>query len=190
MNVDDAANTILESSYGIHALIVYSESAILREFWSYYTKKSIEEKDELVCLAPFYDTIYSIKKTLSEGYMSIDTQKCEEEEKSLIIIDSLQKYFGRHGRVLPIESVLNANQALIEKSGKLNKNGVSILGDMGSFHSENQQQSLVEYELSLPIDFGTVLKGICCYHQKDFNRLSDDQKEKINKQHKIAMRII
>lgn len=75
MNVDDAANTILSSSYGIHALVVYSESAILKEFWSYYTKKSIEEKDELVCLSPYYETVNSIKKTLSEGYMSIDTQK-------------------------------------------------------------------------------------------------------------------
>lgn len=190
MNLDDAANTILESSYGIHALVVYSESAVLREFWSYYTKKSIEEKDELVCLAPFYETVYSIKKTLSEGYMSIDTQKYEIEEKSLIIMDSLQKYFGSHGRVLPIESVLHANQELIQTSNKLNKNGVSILGDLGSFHSENQQQRLVEYEQCLPIDFRTNLKGICFYHQKDFDRLSMDQKEKIIKQHKIAMRIM
>jgi hypothetical protein len=179
MNIDAAANNILESSCGIHALVVYSESAVLREFWSYYTKKSIEEKDELVCLAPFYETVYSMKKTLSEGYMLIDTQKFEVEEKSLIIMDSLQKYFGGHGRVLPIELILNANQELIQKSDKLNKNGVSILGDLGSFHSENQQKSLEGYELSLPIDFGTNLKGICFYHQKDFDRLSADQKEKI-----------
>lgn len=107
----------------------------------------------------------------------------------MIIIDSLQKYFGGHGRLLPVESILNANQELIEKSGILNKNGVSILGDLGSLHSENQHQSLVEYELSLTSDFGANLKGICFYHQKDFDRLSEDQKEKIIKQHKIAMRI-
>jgi len=133
--------------------------------------------------------VYAIKKTLSEGYMSINTQKYEEEEKSLIIIDSPKKYFERNGRVLSKESVMNANQELVERANILNKNGVSILGDLGAFLSKNQHQSLEDYELALPSVFDSNLKGICLYHQKDFDKLSVDQKEKLIKHHKIAIKI-
>jgi len=77
MHVEDATNTVIESPYGLHALIIYSDSLTLREFWSFYAKKSIEDKNEFVYLAPFYDTTESVRKTLSEGHMSIDIQKYE-----------------------------------------------------------------------------------------------------------------
>ena len=66
MQVETAAGTLLESPYGIHSLIVYSDLVTLQEFVSFYTKKSIEEKEEVVCLATFYETIESVKKTLAE----------------------------------------------------------------------------------------------------------------------------
>ena len=52
MHVKEATNTILESPYGIHALVVYSDMATSREFWSFYTKKSIEEKNNLFISHP------------------------------------------------------------------------------------------------------------------------------------------
>lgn len=44
MNLDDAANTILESSYGIHALVVYSESAVLRESFGLIIQRRVLKK--------------------------------------------------------------------------------------------------------------------------------------------------
>ncbi len=60
---------------------------------------------------------------------------------------------------------------------------------MGPFVFKNQIQSLIDYEFSLPIEFNINLKGICLYHEKDFDRLPPDQKEKIIKHHKITMKI-
>lgn len=44
-HVEEATETLLESPYGVHALIIYPDMMTLREFWSFYAKKSIEEKN-------------------------------------------------------------------------------------------------------------------------------------------------
>ena len=189
MHVETAADTILKSPYGIHALIIYSDSMTLQEFWSFYIKKSIEEKDELVCLAPFYESVNCVRNTLSEGHMSINVQKYENDQKSLIIVDSLEKYLDKSSNAFDIESLLKANQELVKNATLLNKKGVSFLGDSGAFLFKNQIHSLVEYESSLPKEFDMDLKGICLYHQKDFDRLSMDQKELVTKHHKMVIKI-
>jgi len=161
----------------------------LREFWSFYVKKGIEEKNELVCLAPFYDTIESVRNTLSVGHIPIDIQKHETDEKSLKIVDSLEKYLDKTADTFDIDYLLKAVRDLVECGKKLKKNGVSFLGDSGAFLFKNQIQSLLDYESSLPTEFDINLKGICLYHQKDFDRLSVNQKANIIKHHKIAIKI-
>ncbi|HET6590142.1 MAG TPA: MEDS domain-containing protein [Candidatus Nitrosocosmicus sp.] len=188
--VDNAINSILDSLSGLHALVVYSDRSKLKDLWSLYAKKSIEEKNELVCVAPFYDTIDSVRNSLSGGEVSIDVAKYEKEEKSLILVDSLEKYYNANSNhVLDIKSLLKANNELVEYANSLNKKGVSILGDAGAFLFKDHVQSLIDYESSLPAEFDANLRGICLYHQKDFDRLSVDQKKKIIDHHKIAIKI-
>ena len=189
LHVETGANTMLESPYGVHAVILYSDRATLREFWSLYTKKSIEERTELVCLAPFYETVDAVRNTLSEGQISMDVNKFEKEEKSLIIMDALEKYRNKYANVFDVNSLLKANNDLVEYADALKKKKVSILGEMGVFFFKNQIQSLIDYEFSLPTEFDTNLKGICLYHQKDFDRLSTNQKEELINHHKIAIKI-
>ena len=122
--------------------------------------------------------------------MSINVPKYEREEKSLIIVDSLEKYLGNKvKRIFDVKSAIKTNHVLLEYATSLNKKGISILGDMGAFLFTNQTQNLVDYELALPAEFDVNLKGVCLYHNKDFERLSVNQKKKIIKQHKIAIRI-
>ena len=72
MLVESASNTISESEYGTHALVIYENLETLREFYSQYIKKRIEEKNEFIQLASFYETEDSVRKTLSAGHVSID----------------------------------------------------------------------------------------------------------------------
>ncbi|HET6590024.1 MAG TPA: MEDS domain-containing protein [Candidatus Nitrosocosmicus sp.] len=188
-HIEKATQTLLESHYGIHALVVYSDMITLREFCSSYAKKSIQEKDELLFLAPFYQTADSLRETLSQGHKSIDVNRYEKEEKSLIIVDSLENYYDKATDTFDTQSILKANQKLVDYAKSLKKKGLSFLGDSGAFLFKNQLQSLVDYESSLPIEFDTNLKGICLYHQKDFDRLSMDQKEEIIKHHKLTIKI-
>ncbi|WP_415311060.1 MEDS domain-containing protein [Candidatus Nitrosocosmicus sp. FF01] len=184
--MEDAANVVSESDYGTHALIIYQDLQTLRDFYSHYVKKRIEEKNEIVHLASFYETVDSVRKTLSEGKASItDIEKREDKEKSLIIIDSLQKY----AKYDSPDSDNNFNKELVNYANTIQKAGVSILTDTGAFPYNHREEDLVNYELALPSKYDVDLKRICLYHQNDFNKLSDDQKLKLLDHHILAFKI-
>ena len=50
-------------------------------------------------------------------------------------------------------------------------------------------QSLLDYESYLPLKFDNNLKGICMYHQKDFNKISKDLQQKIIDSHAMTITI-
>ena len=87
--MDEISNT----DYGIHYLILYSDLVTLREFYSYYVQKQIEERNELVQIASFYENEDAVRQTLCEGHRAIDVKNLEQE-KSLVVVDSLNKYFA------------------------------------------------------------------------------------------------
>lgn len=49
----------------------------------------------MILINPFYETIDSVRQFLSIGPKAIDVDKYEREEKTLVIIDSLEKYTGQ-----------------------------------------------------------------------------------------------
>ena len=52
-------------------------------------------------------------------------------------------------------------------------------------------KDLVDYELSLPTKYDDTvsMKGFCLYHQNDFDRFSDEQKQKLIEHHGKAIKI-
>ena len=186
MNTANAVNTISDLDYGIHALVVYEDLAVLREFYSQYIKKGIEERNEVIQVAPFYETEDSVRKVLSEGSISLNLEKWERAEKSLIIVDSLKKYIGNN--VSPA-SDYDYIKNLVEYAKKRGKSGVSIIADKGTFPFKHRLDDLVNFELSIPSKYEFDLKRICVYHQNDFNKVSEDQKEKLLNHHMIAVKI-
>jgi hypothetical protein len=189
MDAEDAAKTISESDYGIHCLIIYSDLTTLRKFYSSYISTQILDKEEVIQIMPFYETEDSVRHVLSKGYKginNIDIDKVENEEKTLIIADSLRKYIGQTSNK---ESIWSANQEMVKYSNELGKKGVSILGDMSAFLFEKRIQDLIDYELHLPRWFDMNLKGVCLYHQKDFDRLPEDRRLIIIDHHETAITI-
>ena len=151
----------------------------LKGFYSHYIQKSIEEKNEVVQIAPFYEIVYSVRHTLSEGHRAIKDMEKLESEKSLIIVDSLKNYTKSEQK----ESDLSFKENMVNHAKKIGKNGFSILGDMGAFYFNGRTQDLVEYELSLPAKYDIDLKRFCIYHKDDFNRLTREQRQKLAVHH-------
>jgi hypothetical protein len=158
---------------------------ILREFYSYYIQKSIEEKNEVVQIAPFYETEDSVRHSLSEGHRAIKDIETLENEKSLVIVDSLKHYAKTEQK----ESDRPFKEMMVNHAKKMGKNGFSFLGDMGAFYFNGRTQDLVEYELSLPKKYDMDLKGFCLYHKDDFNRLIQEQRQKLIKHHEKTIEI-
>lgn len=197
-------------------MIIYDDLLTLREFYSYYIKIQIEEKREIVLINPFYETTDSVRETLSSGHKAIDVKKYEGKEKKLVISDSLKKYLGykeeageekiagqidesKQNRRLNIKTTnkekvgtshwWDDNKQMIEHADKMGNVGLSILADAGAFHFMRKTTELLEYECSLPKQFDLNLKAFCLYHQKDFDRLSEEQKQELVNHHGKVIKI-
>ena len=177
--VNEAVNQIIQAEYGSHYLIVYPDLATLREMYSKYIQKQINENNETILINPFYETTDSVRQILSKNGINVSKY---EKEKGLVIIDSLQEYFGSQPDML-------FKRNLVNYAKQTGKNGISIIGDIGAYPHKSKHNDLVDYELSLPTKFDVDMKGFCLYHQKDFNKFSDKQKQELIKHHGKALKI-
>jgi hypothetical protein len=191
-DVFSAINQLRQADYREHYMIVYPDLTTLREIYSRYIKFQLEENNEIVLILPYYETTDTVRRVLSEkkknddddannndnGLPYIDVQKYENEG-SLVIIDSAKAYFKLE---LGLESFI---QKLVKQAESLGKNGVSVITDSGSFSLFAGREKLVDYELSLPskYDHGIKLKRFCVNNQKDFDKLVQEQKEKLIEHH-------
>jgi len=218
VKVEDAVIQSTYSNPGLHYVIIYDDLRTLREFYSYYIQLQIEEKKEIVLINPFYETTESVRETLATGYKAIDVEKYEKKEKRLVIGDSLKKYLGQKETVKipevglePIEQVDESkeketnkktinnlkgksnwwadNEQMVKHAKKMGNTGLSILADAGAFHFMGNTMELLEYECSLPKQFDLNMKAFCIYNQKDFDRLSEEQKQELVKHHGMVIRV-
>ena len=67
-HVNDALDHINQAEHGAHYIIIYPDLDTLRELYSNYVHKQIEENNEIVLINPFYETADSVRQVLSEGY--------------------------------------------------------------------------------------------------------------------------
>ena len=61
---------------------------------------------------------------------------------------------------------------------------------MGAYSHRSKYKELVDYELSLPAKYDVPMKGFCLYHQRDFDRLSEEQRQKLVEHHGKAIKVI
>jgi MEDS: MEthanogen/methylotroph, DcmR Sensory domain len=182
--IDDALHHMNQAEYGAHYLIIYQNLNALRELYSNYMYKQIEKNNDAVLINPFYETTNSVRQVLSEKYNDgMDDISKYEKEESLIIIDSLEEYFGR-------QPDMTFKRNLANHAKEIGKNGLSILGDVGAYPHQSKQKELVNYELSLPTKYDVPMKGFCLYHQKDFDKFSDEQQQKLIEHHGKALKIL
>ena len=74
---------------GAHYMIIYQDLDTLRELYSNYVHKQIEENNEIVLVNPFYETTDSVREVLSEKYNDgMNSISRYQKEKSLLIADA------------------------------------------------------------------------------------------------------
>ena len=174
---DDILTHMLQSNYREHNMLVYPHLDVLRDIYSRYCKSQLETGKEIVVHLPTYENISSVRRVLTNTGLDVDRF---ENDESLVILDSVKGYFEPNPDILSTFEML-AKRAESENGGG---GGCSVISDMGSFSFLNKEKELLEYEKSLPVRFTSMkCKGFCCYHQADFNRLSEDQKEQLFEHH-------
>jgi hypothetical protein len=94
-HVNGALDQINQAEYGAHYIIIYPDLDTLRDLYSEYTRKQIEENNELVLINPFYETADSVRQALSEKFDDgIGSVSKYEKEELLMIADALEEYLG------------------------------------------------------------------------------------------------
>ncbi len=182
-HVNGALDQINQAEYGAHYMIIYPDLDTLRELYSNYIPKQIKENNEIVLINPFYETTDSVRQVLSEKYdHGIDDISKYEKEESLMIADALEEYLGDQ----PLIYVKKGLASYAETG----KSGVSVLADLGAYSHRYKYKDLVDYELSLPTKYDVQMKGFCLYHQKDFDKLSEEQQQKLIEHHHKTLEII
>ena len=183
-DVNEAIEQLDKAECGAHYILIYPNLFTLRKLYSTYIHNQIEEKNGIVQINPFYETADSVRQILSEKYNDgVNEISKHENEKSLVIIDSLKEYFGNPHHMYFKKSLAN-------HARQIGKNCLSVLADMGAYPYKSKSNDLVDYESSLPTQYNMPLKGFCLYHQKDFDRFSHEQKQKLIEHHGKAIEIV
>ena len=170
------AQELPKLEFGAHFLVVYHDLVTFREIYSHYAKAALID-NEIVVILPFYETVDSVRRILSEDSANIDVRKFEKEQ-SLLIMDSLKSYFGSQDGLIPF---VNRIVQFAKDSGR---NGVSVIGDMGPFFYFRKNGGLLHYETTLPIKFEDMdLKGLCAYHKQDFDKKLSEKEKRILLEH-------
>jgi MEDS: MEthanogen/methylotroph, DcmR Sensory domain len=180
---EEISNELRESEIGSHFLVQYPDLPTLREMYSHYIKSAVPGDNEIVVILPFYETTDNVRRVLSEDSACIDVRKYEKEQR-LLIMDSLKGYFGSAEGLMPFV------KQTVEYAKNSGRENVSVLGDMGSFFYYKKKDDLIGWEMELPRKFDMNLKGLCLYHERDFERLSEAQKQKLLKHHNKILELL
>jgi hypothetical protein len=185
-NPREVSEELIKSEYGSHFAIIYPDLLTLREMYSYYIKSVLSKGNEIVMILPFLETVYDVRRILSEDSANINVRRYEKEQV-LLIMDSLKAYFGSPGGLLPFLA------QTVEYAYKRGKNGLSALGDIGSFFYRNKKNDLLKYEMTLSSKYEEMkhMKGFCIYNGHDFNRrLDEKERQRLLRYHEKTIKLL
>lgn len=167
--------TILEQLHqinpGEHSILIYPDLTILTEIYSHYCKIRLEKKNDIVLLIS--KRIDSIINYLENTGISV---KKYRKNGSLLTIRSTEKLFGSGADFLRFLDIIE------KRIRSMGKNGMSIITEMGSRNGDIKEVIDCEMFVTSTSDIKPA-SLLCGYHARDFNTLTENQKEILFEQH-------
>lgn len=178
-STDGILQEMMRSNYGEHNLLIYQDLSALKEIYSRYFKNRLESNKETILYLSTYQNVDRVRRTLRD--VDLDVARYEENG-SLVILDSVRGYFGSDSDIL---SQIKISSKRAQNQGW---SGCCVIADMGMFYLIKDEQRLLKCEVSMPLRFDTDYDSIkckiyCCYHQKDFNRFTKDERALLLEHH-------
>lgn len=179
--ITGSSKTILQqlqdTEHGEHNIMIYPDLKTLDEVISKHYKEALENRNELGLFVTYYQSIAEVRKVL--GRDGLDVAKYEQEG-SLVLYDSVKGYHTSKGVYL-IMALINM---LFERVKRLGKSGMFGMADMGSFFLLQRIEELLSYELSLPSIWDKMkLRSFCIYHEGDFSRMTEEERQALIDHH-------
>jgi hypothetical protein len=189
---------------GENGIVIYPNLQTFRQIYTKYVKdklakKVVEEEKEddnnskgnglskprIILIATFYETIDSVKHSLSA--VGVKDIQSLIDNGSLLIVDAFSSYYP------DIDGMKKLVASLSDRARKEGRAGVTAIIDMGFFFlfdGGGRATELINYEASLaPKTEGGNVKGFSCYHGGNYNTLKDSQKEELAQKGKKVLEI-
>ena len=183
-----------EVEEGENSIFVYPDLQAFRQIYTKYVKdqfaaageqdvedskfdkkSSSSSKSRIILIAPFYETVDSLKHHLSA--FGVENIQRLIDNGSLVIVDSFYYFFPDPNGM---KKLIDSLSVRARKEGRV---GVTAIVDMGSFFffgGDSKAAHLISYETSLaPKTQDGNVKGISCYHFGNYKTLTDTDKEQI-----------
>jgi len=179
--ITGSSKTILQqlqdTQHGEHNILIYPDLKTLNEVISKHYKEALENRNELGLFVTYYQSIAEVRKVL--GRDGVDVAKYEQEG-SLVLYDSVKGYQTSEG----VYSIMALINMLFERVNRLGKSGMFGMADMGSFFLLQRIEQLLSYELSLPSIWDKMkLRSFCIYHEGDFSRMTEEERQALIDHH-------
>ena len=175
----EIADTIVKKKLiepGSHNLLIYDDLRTFREIYSEYSKALLPE-NEIIVIGTQYDVVENVKNTLLR--VGVDDVERHLNQGTLFIVDAQKGY-----QVAGSRGMWRLAMSLLSRVKKEGRQGVSWFGDPGSFFSFEKIEDLMQYELWNPQKYEhMMMKSICSYHSKDFEKLTEAQKQTLLDHH-------
>jgi MEDS: MEthanogen/methylotroph, DcmR Sensory domain len=174
----EIADTIVKKKLiepGSHNLLIYDDLRTFREIYSEYSKALLPE-NEIIVIGTQYDVVENVKNTLLR--VGVDDVERHLNQGTLFIVDAQKGY-----QVAGSRGMWRLAMSLLSRVKKEGRQGVSWFGDPGSFFSFEKIEELMQYELWNPQKYEDMMKSICSYHLKDFEKLTEAQKQTLLDHH-------
>ena len=170
---------IIQSKFGEHNFIPYSDIATLKNIYIIYCKTLLESLNEIVLLLPYYESVTNVFNNLrKDGNVDVEKYK---KEGSLVLVESKKGYFSLTDELVGIMIMI---RMLLQRASKLEKNGVTVISDMGLFFHMNKIEELMKQEQELQSSIHNMkVKIFCCYNNIDLKLLTEDQIQELLKHH-------
>jgi hypothetical protein len=189
---------------GENGIVIYPNLQTFRQIYTKYVKdklakKVVEEEKEddnnskgnglskprIILIATFYETIDSVKHSLSA--VGVKDIQSLIDNGSLLIVDAFSSYYP------DIDGMKKLVASLSDRARKEGRAGVTAIIDMGFFFlfdGGGRATELINYEASLaPKTEGGNIKGFSCYHGGNYSTLKDSQKEELAQKGKKVLEI-
>lgn len=159
---------------GSHNLLIYNDLKIFREIYSQYSRAWLP-LNEIIVIGTQYDAVEDVRNALRLAGVDVERYL---NQGTLFIVDAQQGY-----QDVDIRGMWKLAMSLISRVKKKGGRGVTWFGDLGSFFSFEKIEELMQYELWCPQKYKDTMKTVCCYHLKDFEKLTESQQQTLFDHH-------
>jgi hypothetical protein len=179
---DYIVEMIIQTKFGEHNFVPYSDIGTLRNIYFICCKTVLESLNEIILLLPYYESVTDLFDNLRKD-SNVDVEKYKKEG-SLVLVESKKGYFSLTNEFVGIMIMI---RMLLQRASKLEKNGVTVISDMGLFFHLNKIEELVRQERELFSSIHNMkVKIFCCYNNSDLKLLTEDQiQELLNHHNKV-----